>query len=152
MKFLFYLVLNLVIATTPFQSLASEILLKCEIEHVDTLIKIESPFWGGKKVFFNRNGDWNERTVIKENDEYLWVHSDFGYGAEPIKGCDITRCNFDFQFELLEKRLTDSVSALKVYRVANNNCTTKLKYQECKNFRIGERMNDFICVIQKPLK
>jgi hypothetical protein len=125
---------------------AGDALLSCKVENADTLIKIESSFFRNKKVSFNKNGDWESRKILKQNDEYIWVKTDYEY--ESSNKCLKLACGYDFQIELIEQG-SKNFKYLRIYRVADWDCE-KQSRKGCDTFKKGQRINSFPCSIKKP--
>ncbi len=129
---------------------AADALLECQIENMDTVVKIEKSMFGGKKVHFNTKGDWVEREVLKQNDTYIWVKSDFVWSWTDETSCKVDECSYDFQLELIEHE-RKSGKYLYIHRIADAPCNAKL-YGECKPLNTGDRLESIRCKVVQPFQ
>ena len=133
---------------------AADALLHCNIENLETIVKVEKSIFGGKKVYFNINGDWVEREVIKQNDTYIWVRSDYGFTAPDTKNdCVQTRCDYDFQIELIEQS-RKSGKYVYIHRIADRICKRLDVLGSCNNYSRGDRLKGegIRCKVVQPFQ
>jgi hypothetical protein len=130
---------------------AAEALLECVLETGTTVVKIENSLFGNKNVYFSTKGDWIKREVYKQNDEYIWVRSDYSVPDDHKLNCGDFGCEFDFQISLIEHK-RGKRKVVYIYRVADEACSHRNEWRNiCEKLEAGDRLHGNIsCKILQP--